>query len=282
MINIGACLAEGAERLKAAGIVNARHEARLLLAHATGLSQATIIGYPEKPIDGYEAFRRLVERRAGREPISHLTGRREFWSLEFEVTPDTLDPRPDSETIIEAALAFSPNPNARIRLLDLGTGTGCLLAALLSMLPAAHGVGVERNPATAAVTHRNLSVLGLSDRSSIVVGDWASTLSGSFDLIVSNPPYIPSADIETLQPEVALFDPIMALDGGADGLDALRSVVSALPSLLGDDGIAVLEFGDGQSEAVAQFVVGQGLLVHEVRNDLSGTARCLVCGLTKS
>jgi release factor glutamine methyltransferase len=281
MIDIGACLDEGAERLKAAGIVNARHEARLLLAHATGLSQATIIGYPEKPIDGYEVYRRLVERRAGREPISHLIGRREFWSLEFEVTPDTLDPRPDSEAVVEAALAYSPNPDARIRLLDLGTGTGCLLAALLSMLPAAHGIGVERNPATAAVTHRNLSGLRLSGRSSVVVGDWASALSGSFDLIVSNPPYIPSADIETLQPEVALFEPIMALDGGADGLDALRSVVSALPSLLADDGIAVLEFGDGQSEAVTQIVVGQGLLVHEVRNDLSGTARCLVCGLTK-
>lgn len=282
MTDIGACLTEGAARLKAAGIDNARHEARLLLAHATGLSQATIIGYPEKHVDGFEAYGNLVERRAAREPMSHLIGRREFWSLEFEVTPDTLDPRPDSETVIEMALAFLPNLEAEVRVLDLGTGTGCLLAALLSMLPAARGVGMERNPATAAVARRNLSALGFLDRANIIVGDWADGLLGSFDLIVSNPPYIPTAEIETLQPEVALFEPAMALDGGPDGLDAYRCIVSMLPALLAKDGIAVLEFGDGQSNAVSQIVLDHGMLVHDVRNDLSGTARCLVCGLTKS
>lgn len=281
MTDIGACLTKGAARLKASGIDNARHEARLLLAHATGLSQATIIGYPEKVVEGYETYCHLVERRAAREPISHLIGRREFWSLEFKVTPDTLDPRPDSETVIETALAFVPNLEAEVRVLDLGTGTGCLLAALLSMLPAARGVGMERNPATAAVARANLSALGFSDRANIVVGDWANALKGPFDLIVSNPPYIPTAEIETLQPEVALFEPIMALDGGADGLDAYRCLAAMLPAVLAKDGIAILEFGDGQSEAVSQIVLDQGMLVHDVRNDLSGTARCLVCGLTK-
>lgn len=282
MTDIGACLTEGAARLRAAGIDNARHEARLLLAHATGLSQATIIGYPEKRVDGYETYAHLVERRAAREPMSHLIGRREFWSLEFEVTPDTLDPRPDSETVIEAALAFLPNLKAEVRVLDLGTGTGCLIAALLSMLPAARGVGMERNPATAAVARRNLTALGFSDRANIVVGDWANGLSGTFDLIVSNPPYIPTVEIETLQPEVALFEPVMALDGGPDGLNAYRCIVSMLPGLLAKRGIAVLEFGDGQCDALSQIVLDQGMLVYDVRNDLSGTARCLVCGLTKS
>ncbi|NKB56089.1 MAG: peptide chain release factor N(5)-glutamine methyltransferase [Alphaproteobacteria bacterium] len=282
MTDIRACLAEGADRLAGAGIANAWREARLLLAHATGFSQAMLIGYPERVVDAYDQYARLVERRAAREPMSHLTGRREFWSLDFEVTPDTLDPRPDSEAVVEAALEFLPDLAAKLRIADLGTGTGCLLAALLSMLPAAQGIGVDRSRAAAAVACRNLMRLGLADRAHVIVGDWAGALGGPFDLIVANPPYIPSAEVASLQPEVALFEPVSALDGGTDGFDSIRAVAAALPALLADGGAAVIEFGDGQDGAVTQIAGEVGLFVRDVRKDLAGRTRCMVCALTES
>ncbi len=278
MTDIRACLDEGAGRLAAVGIVNPRREARLLLAHASGLSQAELIGYPERPVGARTEFARLVERRAAREPLSHLVGHREFWSLDFIVTPDTLDPRPDSETVVEAALALIPDPNAALRIADLGAGTGCLLAALLSMLPAATGVGVDRDSAAAAVAHRNLATLGFSSRAQIVVGDWGGALAGGFDIVVANPPYIPSGEIESLQPEVSRHEPRLALDGGADGLDAVRRVVSSLPRLLAPGGRAVIEFGDGQRDEVGAIVAARGLRVEGERRDLAGRVRCVaVC-----
>lgn len=282
MTDIRTCLAEGAGRLAAAGIANAWREARLLLAHATGFSQAVLIGYPERAVDAYDQYIRLVERRAAREPMSHLTGRREFWSLDFEVTRDTLDPRPDSETVVEAALEFLPDSDADLRIADLGTGTGCLLAALLSMLPAARGVGIDRSSAAAAVARRNLGRLGFDERAHVVVGDWAAALGGPFDLIVTNPPYIPSAEIVSLQPEVASYEPVSALDGGVDGLDSIREIVAVLPTFLANKGVAVIEFGDGQGGAVARIVGDAGLFVRDVRKDLAGRTRCAVCALTES
>ena len=151
MTSIGTCLAQGSARLAAAGISGARKEARLLLAQATGFALETLIGYPERPVDDRPKYERLLARRAAREPLSHLLGRREFWSLEFTVTRDTLDPRADSETVIEAALARIADRSAALRIADLGTGTGCLLAALLSMLPYASGLAVDRDPAAAAI-----------------------------------------------------------------------------------------------------------------------------------
>lgn len=276
MTDIAACLAEGAERLAAAGIANARREARLLLAHAAGLSQAELIGYPERAVDTYDEFIRLVERRAAREPMSHLTGCREFWSLNFKVTRDTLDPRPDTEAVVEAALEFLPDPNAELRIADLGTGTGCLLAALLSMLPAAWGVGVDRSCAAAAVARRNLERLGFAARGSVVVGDWAAALDGSFDLIVSNPPYIPSGEIAGLEPEVRNFDPRWALDGGADGLDAYRAIARGAAGHLRSGGQLVLETGFDQHAAVIRLFDDCGFACRARVRDLGGRDRVLV------
>lgn len=279
MSDIRTCLGEGAERLARAGIDNPRREARLLLAHATGLSEAVLIGYPErKVVDGSEFFA-LVERRAAREPFSHLIGRREFWSLAFEVTADTLDPRADSETLIEAAIECRPDANAALRILDLGTGTGCLLAALLTVFPASWGIGVDRNQATAAVARRNLTRLGLGARGQIVVADWANALSGRFDLVIANPPYIPTGGIAALQPEVAGFEPALALDGGPDGLASLRRVMDALPALLMPGAAAIVEFGDGQRDAVRELAAESGLKVGAVKADLGDRPRCVVCGL---
>ncbi len=282
MTDVRTCLADGAERLRAAGIENPWREARLLLSHVTGFSEAVLIGYPERIVCVAEDYISLVNRRTAREPISHITGQREFWSLSFAVTPDTLDPRPDSETVIEAALAEFTDSRSALHILDLGTGSGCLLAALLSIYPAAWGLGVDRNPATALVASRNLSALGMARRAAVIVGDWGASVSNKFNLVVSNPPYIPTAQIETLQPEVSQFDPRMALDGGPDGLDAYRRIALAMPNLLRPDGRAVIEFGDGQSEKVSELAAQHGLHVRKVRADLAGRPRCLVCSLTKS
>jgi release factor glutamine methyltransferase len=277
MTDIRSGLAFGAERLAAAGIPNPRAEARLLMALASGLSVETLIGYPERQMPREPEYRRLVERRAAREPLSHLTGRREFWSLSFAVTPDTLDPRPDTETLVEAVLDRVPDRTKPLQVVDLGTGTGCLLGALLSHLPNAYGIAVDRNPATAAIAAHNLAALGLAGRFAVVVGDWGDSLRGGFDIVVSNPPYIPSGDIAGLEPEVAVWEPRLALDGGPDGLAALRQIIADLPRLLAPDGVAALEFGLGQGDAVAALAAAAGLVERERRQDLGGHERCLVC-----
>jgi len=277
MTSIAVCLAQGSARLAAAGIAGARGEARLLLAHATGLGLETLIGYPERVVGDCSDYERLLARRAAREPLSHLIGRREFWSLDFTVTRDTLDPRADSEAVIEAALARIADRSAALRIADLGTGTGCLLAALLSMLPNASGLALDRDPATAAIAARNLAALGFAGRAHVMAGDWGEALARAFDLVVVNPPYIPSGEIGGLQPEVAHYEPRRALDGGPDGLAALRRVIAGLPALLTAGGTAVVEFGDGQGDAVTRLAVDAGLSVVALHRDLAGRDRCIVC-----
>ena len=240
---IGECLTGGAARLAAAGVPSPKREARLLLAHALGIETAVVIGYPEWPVAQDAAYRALIERRAAREPLSHLTGRREFWSLDFTVTPDTLDPRPDSETVVEAALEKFPDRAAPVSILDLGAGTGCLLLALLHELPKASGVGVDIQPEAVAVARDNAERLGLGSRARFVVGNWGESLTGAFDLIVGNPPYIPTGDIAGLQREVARYEPRRALDGGPDGLDCYRALAGDVARLLATRGTAILEFG---------------------------------------
>jgi len=277
MTDIGTYLKIGAEALANAGIENPWRDARLLLVYATGLTEADLIGYPERPVEVEIQFTHLIGRRAKREPMSHLLGRREFWSMEFEVTADTLDPRPDSETIIEAALEYIQDTQLTLKILDLGTGTGCLLAALLSEYRYAWGVGIERDPGTAMVAEENLRRLGLAYRGCVVVADWTTPLCGEFDLIITNPPYIPTADIPLLQPEVAKFEPKLALNGGTDGLNAYRRIFSAVSSLLAPGGFVVAEFGNGQAEGVVSLAEAAGLAICGVRTDLAGRPRCLVC-----
>lgn len=278
---IGAALA-GAERaLAARGVESPRRDARLLVGLAAGLDAAQVLGYPERPLDpaAQRRLAALLQRRMAREPMARLIGRREFWSLDFALTPETLDPRPDSETLIEAALAVLPDRTAPLRLLDLGTGSGCLLLALLSELPNACGFGVDIAPGAAVAARRNAAALGLGARAFFYVGAWASAICGGVDVILANPPYIPSGEIAALAPEVAGFEPRAALDGGADGLDAYRALVPEMVRLLRPGGWAFFELGAGRADAVAALCIAAGLAVTGVRRDLGGIDRCLVLTL---
>lgn len=250
-------LQEAAAALRAAGIAQPRREARWLAEDAADM----------------HSFRALLARRAAREPMAFLRGRQGFWTLDLEVSPVTLIPRPDSETLISAALTARPDRNAVRRILDLGTGTGCLLLAALTEFPAAYGIGVDLAPAAAALAARNARATGLAGRCAVVCGDWAAALAGRFDLVLCNPPYIESAAIAALMPEVARHEPRRALDGGPDGLHAYRAVLAALPRLLAPGGIAVLELGAGQAGAVAALARAAGFGPPVLSHDLAGIAR---------
>jgi release factor glutamine methyltransferase len=273
MLSVAHALREGAARLAAAGVDSARREARLLLAHALGVQPAELLVRDMPvPTGGFDA---LVARRAAREPLALITGRKDFWSLTFAVSHDTLVPRADSETLIDAALAVLPARDAVRRVLDLGTGTGCLLLAALHEFPAAFGIGVDRVPSASALAHRNAVTLGLAGRARFLCGDWATALAAQFDLVLCNPPYVPAAEATTLMPEVALHEPASALFGGTDGLDAYRAIIPALPEVLAPGGVAILEIGDGQAPAVAAQAEARGFAAVP-RADLAGIARALV------
>ena len=209
--------------------------------------------------------------------MARIVGHKEFWSRRFALSPATLVPRPDTETLIEAALQEKPDKNAALRVLDLGTGTGILLAAMLVEYPSATGIGVEFDPTAAATAAENLAALGLGVRAGIVCGAWANAIAGRFDVVLSNPPYIATGEIAELSAEVRLHDPRLALDGGADGLGCYRAILGALPRLLTSEGVAVLELGAGQEEAVAALARNTHLTVNgPARCDLSGHPRALV------
>jgi len=265
----------GATRLHAAGIEAPRLEARLLLAQATGMTPAALLGDPDRVIETGQ-YDKLLRRREAREPLALIIGRREFWSMEFAVSDATLVPRPESEALIEAACAaFPDSAHPPRRILDLGTGTGCLLLAALAEFPTAFGVGVDISPAAASLARRNAAMLGLGDRTAFVAADWASAMSARFDLVIANPPYIATAEIPGLMPEVGLYEPRLALDGGIGGLDAYRVLVPALPALLAEAAVAVFEIGSGQASAVAALAAGSGL-TKSLLPDLAGTPRAIV------
>jgi release factor glutamine methyltransferase len=207
--------------------------------------------------------------------MSHILGRREFWSLEFQVTPDVLTPRPDSETLIEAVLDRIKDRSRGVRIADLGVGSGCLLLALLNELPNATGLGIDRSPAALVVARENAKQLGLAARAEWREGDWLHGVSERFDVIVSNPPYIASGTLAALEPELR-YEPRAALDGGLDGLDAYRTSAPMLAAALSADGIVALEIGHDQGDAVAAILEQAGLDVRARRADLSGRERCLV------
>lgn len=259
--------------LRDAGIDNPRLEARLLLGHALGISQEKLLAAPDATTPGN--FDTLLARRAGREPLAFILGRQEFWSLSFAVSPATLIPRADSETLIDAALATLPDRHGVRRILDLGTGTGCLLLAALTEFPGAFGVGVDISTEAASLAAANAGALGLRDRAAFLAGDWAGALTGAFGLVLSNPPYIPTQDLVGLMPEVAAHEPASALDGGADGLAAYRRILAALPRLLAPAGVAVLELGVGQDFSVPALAVAAGFRA-VLRPDLAGIPRALI------
>jgi release factor glutamine methyltransferase len=262
----------GASRLETARVENPRLESRLLLAHALGCSSEHLIR-DVHAIAGRSGFTDLVERRAAHEPLAYILGWREFWSLPFHVSPATLIPRPDSEAVVAAALAHHPDRPSRV--LDLGTGTGCLLLAFLSERPGSFGVGVDRSESAARLALRNARDLALAGRSAFVCGDWGTSIEGQFDLIVSNPPYIETADLAGLAPEVAAHEPSAALDGGVSGLTAYRAIIAELPILLSPSGVAVLELGAGQGPAVASIAEQAGLRVN-FEADLAGITRAII------
>ncbi|TAN74534.1 MAG: peptide chain release factor N(5)-glutamine methyltransferase, partial [Magnetospirillum sp.] len=224
MLTAAQILHRAAGQLAAAGIETARLDARLMLGEVLGLAPQAVFTRPQLELGPAEQarFDALLARRLAREPMSHLLGRRGFWTLELKVTADTLDPRPDTETVIEAVLDGLPEWGRPRRILDLGTGTGCILLALLSELGFATGLGVDKSPAALEVARHNAHSLGLAERVAFRLGDWGDGLDGRFDIIVSNPPYIRDGDIDGLAPEVAAFEPRLALAGGSDGLDCYR------------------------------------------------------------
>ena len=275
-IHIGGCLDEAARRLVDAGIVGARKEARLLMGYWLNRDPAQLFGPQYEEVGAPESFFDLVDRRVGREPLSHLVGRREFWSLEFEVSDSVLDPRPDSEVLIETGLLHWPNRSDSFSVLDLGTGSGCLLLSLLRNRPRAIGVGVDVSGAALEIARRNAARIVPDGRAQFLKSDWGSSISQPFDLVVANPPYIPSNQISELDAEVTNFEPLLALDGGLDGLDAYRAIAEDLVRLTTPTGIILLEIGSGQSEQVASILEKSGLVVKCIKNDLAGRNRCLV------
>ncbi len=277
-VTVAGALDDARRQLRAAGIEDAGREARLLLGHAAGLDAAAIIGHPERRL-APAAMRTMadaVSDRARRRPMAQVTGSREFWSLAFRVTPATLDPRPDSEAVIGAVLDHVGDRRAPRKVLDLGTGSGCLLLALLSELPNATGLGTDISAEAIAVAASNAGTLGLRQRALFAVADWDGALTGRFDIIVCNPPYIPAGEIDLLAPEISRYEPRRALDGGRDGLDAYRALAPSIARRLAGGGLAAIEIGAGQRSVVESIFAGAGLAATACVVDLAGVSRCLV------
>jgi release factor glutamine methyltransferase len=269
-----------AQAFRAAGIEDAKADARILTAHALKLSRAQLISQGDRELEPREidALSARAARRLKREPVSRIVGEREFWGLRLNINAFVLDPRPETETLVEAALDWMVTRHLRneaVRVLDVGTGSGALLLALLSELPAAIGVATDKSFDALACARANAQRLGLAHRCMFAAGDYATALRGPFDLVVCNPPYIASGDITQLDPEVRDYDPRLALDGGADGLDAYRAIVNDAPRLLAPRGRLIVELGQGQADAVADIAERAGLSVAALRADLGGLSRAL-------
>ena len=263
------------------GIEDADADARILLAHALHLDRAQLLAQSDRLLEAREidTVLPLAVRRLKREPVARILGRKEFWSLPLGLTPDVLVPRPETETIVEAALDRVLRGGLRLerlRVLDIGTGSGALLLALLKEMPNATGTGTDIDAGALACARANAERHNLAGRCSFVAGDMAAGLAGPFDLIVSNPPYVARGEIARLEPEVRDYDPKVALDGGEDGLDAYRAIAAAAPRLLAPDGRLIVELGAGQELSVRTLFTNTGLAIVTVRNDLSGIPRALV------
>jgi release factor glutamine methyltransferase len=275
---LGSLLAEVTTALSRAGLDDARRRARRAVAAVLDIPPVEILAHPERVLDDQQvdSVRLAFDRLLGREPLSRIVGRREFWGLEFMLSADTLDPRPETETIVEAVLRRFPDRSAPLRLLDLGTGTGCILLALLAEFPNASGFGVDLSAGATTTARRNASSLGLVGHSHFFIGDWGTAISGKFDAIVANPPYIPTDRLAQLPPEVRLYDPRVALDGGRDGLDSYRALATDVGNLLGPQGIFIAEIGSSQAPAVTAILRARGLIIEGLERDLAGICRCVV------
>lgn len=272
---VSALLAAAQAVLKEAGCESPALDARLLFQHVTGMTREDLILDEGRTIapDAARTFRALIDRRAAREPVSRIIGSREFYGRSFAVTPAVLDPRPDTETLVEAALKLMPESG---RVLDLGTGSGAIIVTLLAERPRAEGVTVDISPEALAVARANAEAQGVANRLVLLEGSWFGPVEGRFDLILSNPPYIPARDIPSLAPDVRNYDPALALVGGEDGLDPYRIIASHAAGHLAPQGHVAVEIGADQAADVGRIFQQHGFAPAAQYRDLGGHIRCLV------
>ncbi len=277
-ISLSTLLAEATVSLTVAGVENPRLDARLLLAHVLQVhpNRIGLCNRFSLCANHQADFISMVVRRIRREPVSRILGWRGFWTLDFLLNAETFDPRPETETVVEALLEHVVNRDIPYSLLDLGSGSGNMLLALLSELKNAKGVGVDIAAGAVAMARMNAALAGLATRALFRVGNWGEGLGGVFDVIMANPPYIAESDICGLSPEVVHFDPRRALVGGSDGLAAYRAIAPSLGRLLSPRGVVALEIGQGQAQAVKEIMTANGLALHDCRSDLSGITRCVL------
>lgn len=254
---------------------NAALEARLLAAHAWGMTLEALVMAGNEPRDA-AALDVLVARRMKAEPVAQILGKKDFWKSTFFINADVLTPRADSETMIETLLRLRSNVRAPLRMLDLGTGSGCLILSALGEYANARGVALDASEAALTVATKNATALNLAARLEIKQSDWCSAAVGRFDVVLSNPPYIPATDMQTLDPDVREYEPHTALDGGADGLDCYRSILQQLPPHLNANALVLFEVGMGQALDVAALGVAKGFKLQEIVNDLAGVPRVVV------
>ena len=268
----------GARRLAAAGIESPRLDARLLLAHAMNLASDELLSSRDASPEELAQYAELLERRAAREPAAYIVGEREFWSLPFAVGPGVLVPRPETETLVEEALGAFPDRERPFEVLDLGTGSGCLLISFLVHRPAARGTGVDLSPDALVWARRNAVTLGVSARTRWHQGGWAAAGQQRFDVVFANPPYLAEPEGASLAPEIRLHEPPLALFGGTDGLEAYHALAPVLAASLSPGGQAFVELGSGQAPAVSEIFGRAGLEILRTVADLSGVLRCMVAG----
>lgn len=277
-LTTGSVVAAARTRLRAAGVATPDLDARLLAAAALRVQAARLVTDPDAIVDAADAARLegFVDRRAAGEPVGRILGEREFWGIPFRLNAATLEPRPDSETIVEAALAAIGEPGRPLRIADLGTGTGCLLVALLVERPAALGLGVDLAADALVAARANAEAAGVGHRALFAQADFATPVASGLDLVVSNPPYVVTAEIAGLDRDVRLHDPRLALNGGPDGLDPYRRLLSWVGEALVPDGVAVLEIAPTAAEAVAGLARAARLALVDLRSDLGGRPRAVV------
>jgi len=284
---LGTLMAEGVAALNEAGIENARMDVRILLARAAGVDGGRISAWPEDEVaaDKEAAFRDMIARRSGHEPVGRILGERDFWRHTFKLAPETLEPRPDSETLVEWAIDFLEDNDAP-RIVDFGTGTGCLLLSTIGDLPGSSGIGLDISEGAVACARENARALDLDGQVEFRVSDWDSALddrerADGFDLVMSNPPYITRDEMETLSPEVQKFDPRIALTDEGDGLAAYRVLSQVAFDLAKPGGFVIFEIGRGQEKDVGQLLVEAGFVGVEYREDLGGIVRCVAAKKTR-
>lgn len=281
MTTLAETLAAGAERLAQAGNDSARLDARVLLAHVLNRQPGEIVGSGEIAADARQRFDALILRRMEREPVAYIVGRKEFWSLDFDVEPGVLVPRPETETLIEQCLIEFPDHSAPLSAIDFGTGSGCIPLAFLSEYPNARAIGVERSREAMVVAERNKAKLLPGDRFTLVKGDWSAAPAGPFDVVFSNPPYLAQHELADVAPELR-SEPEAALVSGQDGLEAYRVLAPLIGARLKPEGRVFLEIGIGQKDAVCAILFASGLETVRVAPDVSGIPRCIVARPSKN